>query len=232
MSDTTSFLGGAALAGLAALIVMRGGITIGAPNLSSPQIPQFPQMSLGNNGITPGNSPLPLPPVTNPAPTNATVGRGGDSDYEKAKWDIKLESLKAQVEQQQAQLRSQQAVIDTLTAQLKTASIQPPQPVATAPVPQPMPSPSAADQATTSVISGLPWALGGMMLTFGGGIALVGMFTLLSRQNRPRTIEVVHDDYPLYLPPSAPTAATSSRRRVQVLPPRRAIKRVVEVDED
>jgi hypothetical protein len=38
---------------------------------------------------------------------------------------------------------------------------------------------------------------------------------------------VIHDDYPAYLP----TAQASSRRRVQVIPPRRAIKRV-EVEED
>ncbi|MBC7824307.1 MAG: hypothetical protein H7126_10560, partial [Candidatus Parcubacteria bacterium] len=41
---------------------------------------------------------------------------------------------------------------------------------------------------------------------------------LFARQQRPsRTIEVIHDDYPNYLP---------ARRKSQVLPQRRAIKRV------
>jgi hypothetical protein len=66
--------------------------------------------------------------------------------------------------------------------------------------------------------SNLLWMLGGVILTFGGGIALVGMFVLFAKQQRPsRTIEVIHDEYPGYL---------SNRRRTQVLPARRSIKRV------
>lgn len=225
MSDTTSFLGGAALAGLAALVVMRGGVTIGSPSPSISQLPQLPQLSLGTT-TNPATSQVALPPAPSPAP----VAAAARSDYESAKLQVTVEDLKARLEQQQAQLRSQQAVIDTLTAQLRTASLpaQQPQPQPVAALPQSAPTPSAADQATNSVIAGLPWALGGMMLTFGGGIALVGMFALLSRQNRPsRTIEVIHDDYPTYLP----TAPMAARRRVQVLPPRRVIKRV-EAEED
>jgi hypothetical protein len=223
MSDTTSFLGGAALAGLAALIVMRGGITIGSPSVTSPSAPTFPQLSLGGNPVTGSNgSPLPMPPAAIPSPA------AGRSEYEQAKQAVTVESLKGQVEQLQAQVRNQEAVLNTLTTQIRTGALTPPPPPA---APQPMPSIApAVDTASNSVISGLPWALGGMMLTFGGGIALVGMFVMMSRQNRSsRTIEVFHDDYPSYLPPM-PSAAPA-RRRVQVLPPRRVMKRV-ETDDD
>ena len=219
MSDTTSFLGGAALAGLAALVVMRGGLTIGSPSMPSQQSFQLPQLSLGQGNINPVTGQV-MPVV--PSPMAAVPGR---SPYEDAKLDVKVESLKAQIEQLQLQVRSQQTVMDTMTAQVRTGALAPQQ----AAVPQPtFPISSPSEQAATSMLSGLPWALGGMMLTFGGGIALVGMFVLLSRQNRSgRTIEVIHDDYPAYLP----TAQPASRRRVQVIPPRRAIKRV-EVEED
>ncbi len=219
MSDTTSFLGGAALAGLAALVVMRGGLTIGSPSMPSQQSFQLPQLSLGQGTINPATGQV-IPALPTPA---AVPGR---SPYEDAKLDVKVESLKAQIEQLQLQVRSQQTVMDTMSTQMRTGTLAPQlQPPSMVPQPATV---SPSDQAATSMLSGLPWALGGMMLTFGGGIALVGMFVLLSRQNRSgRTIEVIHDDYPAYLP----TVQAASRRRVQVIPPRRAIKRV-EVEED
>ena len=221
MSDTTSFLGGAALAGLAALVVMRGGLTIGSPSMPQAQSFQLPQLSLGQGTINPATGQL-LPSVPGPSPV-VGVGR---TPYEDAKLSVQVEALKAQLEQLQGQMRSQQTVVDTMTTQLRTGMVTA-QAIPTA-VSQPVqPIASVSEQAATNLIAGLPWALGGMMLTFGGGIALVGMFVLLSRQNRGRTIEVLHDDYPAYLP----NVQTASRRRVQVLPPRRSIRRV-EAEED
>ena len=220
MSDTTSFLGGAALAGLVALVMMRGGLTIGSPSMPSQQSFQLPQLSLGQGNVSPVTGQI------MPATQSPVVAVPGRSPYEEAKLDVKVESLKAQIEQIQLQVRSQQTIMDTMSAQARTGALVPQQ---SAVVPQPaVPATTPSEQVATSMLSGLPWALGGMMLTFGGGIALVGMFVLLSRQNRSnRTIEFIHDDYPAYLP----TAQPASRRRVQVIPPRRAIKRV-EIEED
>ena len=220
MSDTTSFLGGAALAGLVALVMMRGGLTIGSPSMPSQQSFQLPQLSLGQGNVSPVTGQI------MPATQSPVVAVPGRSPYEEAKLDVKVESLKAQIEQIQLQVRSQQTIMDTMSAQARTGVLVPQQ---SAVVPQPaVPATTPSEQVATSMLSGLPWALGGMMLTFGGGIALVGMFVLLSRQNRSnRTIEFIHDDYPAYLP----TAQPASRRRVQVIPPRRAIKRV-EIEED
>jgi hypothetical protein len=220
MSDTTSFLGGAALAGLAALIVLRGGINFGMPNVAGQSqllpIPPAPLPGMNSNSPTVPTTGLTLP---SPTPVVAAAPSNSERTYEDAKQRIELDQIKSQLEQQQTQIRSQQALIDALTAQNKTAAINAP---ANA-VPQMVPQ--LQSNHDNSVVSGLPWALGGVLLTFGGGIALVGMFSMLARQNnRPtRTVEYIHDDYPAYLP---------QRRRVQVLPPRRSVRRVDLEDDD
>jgi hypothetical protein len=217
MSDTTSFLGGAALAGLAALIVLRGGINFGMPNVGGqsqllpvPSSPSFP-------GLNPAPS-LSTNPLPSPVPI-AAAANNSEKTYEDAKQRVELDQIKSQLEQQQVQIRSQQSLIDALTAQTKTAAMNAPPP---ATIPQMVPQQTNADG---GLVSGLPWALGGVLLTFGGGIALVGMFSMLAKQNsRPvRTVEYIHDDYPAYLP---------QRRRVQALPPRRMVRRVDLEDED
>jgi hypothetical protein len=212
MSDTTSFLGGAALAGLAAMIVLRGGINLSTPGLNNnPALLPMPP-SLPQSGMMPSVSNTPLP---SPMPTMAAVPTNERSIYEDAKMRLELDQMKSQIEQQQSQIRSQQSLIDSLNLQSRAAGINPV-------VPQTIPQ--ISNNADQSLASSLPWALGGVLLTFGGGLALVGMFSMLARQNRPvRSVEYVHDDYPAYLP---------QRRRVQVLPPRRSVRRVELEDDD
>jgi hypothetical protein len=214
MSDTTSFLGGAALAGLAAMIVLRGGINFGVPTMSSPNgsllpvPPSLPTMNGGQNFSMPGN-PLPSP---SPVPAIANA----DRTYEDAKMRLEVDQLKQQIDQQQQQIRSQQGLIDNLTLQAKANNLTPPSPVA--PLPSQYANPPRNDDA--SAIAGLPWALGGVLLTFGGGIALVGMMSMFAKQNNRsvRTVEYVQDDYP--------PAYMMARRRAQALPPRRTLRRV------
>jgi hypothetical protein len=210
MSDTTSFLGGAALAGLAAALVLRGGINFGAPTVSSangsllPMPPSLPSTGSTAQSFSVPNSALPT------APAIATT----DRSYEEAKMRLEVDQLKTQVEQQQQQIRSQQTLIDNLALQAKAPNLTP------SPVPTPANvAPAAPPQHDEpSLAAGLPWALGGVLLTFGGGIALAGMMSMFAKQHRPvRTVEYIHDDYPAYL---------ASRRRAQVLPPRHTIRRV------
>ncbi len=203
MSETTSFLGGAALAGLAAVTLLKGGVNATAPGFTSPQnfqIQPYPTATLPSVGVVP----------TTAAPTV----------YDLEKQRVETEQLKAQFEQQRlqteqlkAQIQSQQTLIETLNAQNKNNGVMP--------VPGKAPHEQSlnSDQTSSSpMMTGILWALGGMLLAFGGGLALVGIFVLFSRQQRPsRTIEVIHDEYPNYLP---------ARRKSQVLPPRRTIKRV------
>jgi hypothetical protein len=215
MSDTTSFLGGAALAGLAALVVLKGGISLGTPSATMPPTFSMPQVP----GFT-GSAPVTMPLTPLPNPMGA-VPSSDHNGYEAAKYEIKFEQMRSQLEQQQQKINAQQAMLDSLAAQSKINQLAPvPQ------VPQIVhPYGNSLDASSNSVMSGLPWALGGVLLTFGGGIALVGMFTLFSRQQRPnRTVEYFQEDYPSYFPPQ--------RRRAQVLPPRRVIKRVNLEDEE
>lgn len=213
MSDTTSFLGGAALAGLAAMIVLRGGINFGSPMLSNPNgsmLPMPPTLPPTNGSIQNFSAPN----AAFPAPSPTTVAMApADRTYEDAKMRLEMDQLKNQIEQQQTQIRSQQTLIDNLSLQAKANNLAP-----QAPVPQMQPTIQTQRGEDQSVVSGLPWALGGVLLTFGGGIALVGMMSMFAKQNRPvRTVEYVHDDYPGYL---------SARRRTQALPPRRTLRRV------
>ena len=202
MSETTSFLGGAALAGLAAVTLLKGGVSATAPSFTSSQIPiqPYPTATMPSLGV----------PSTSGAPTV----------YDLEQQRVQTEQLKAQFEQQRvqteqlkAQIQSQQTLIETLNAQSKNNGILP------IPAKAPQGQPLNSEQASSNpMLTGILWALGGMLLAFGGGLALVGVFVLFARQQRPsRTIEVIHDEYPNYLP---------ARRKSQVLPPRRTIKRV------
>jgi hypothetical protein len=211
MSDTTSFLGGAALAGLAAMIVLRGGINFGSPTLSTPNgslLPMPPTLPPTNGSVQNFSMPNAFP---SPSPI-AAIAPSSDRTYEDAKIRLEMDQLKSQIEQQQTQIRSQQSLIDNLSLQAKANNLAPQSVI---PQPQAVVQTQRGDE---SVVSGLPWALGGVLLTFGGGIALVGMMSMFAKQNRPtRTVEYVHDDYPAYL---------SARRRAQALPPRRTLRRV------
>ncbi|MER3434824.1 MAG: hypothetical protein C4288_15725 [Leptolyngbya sp. ERB_1_1] len=195
MSETTSFLGGAALAGLAAVILLKGGVSNGSPTLS-------PTQPLPNYGysVQPGAPVATVPPAATSTTADAEKQR---AETEQLKTIV--EQQRIQNEQFKAQLQSQQALIETLNAQNKAA----------------MPAqqrPANSTSENNTIFSNLLWMLGGVILTFGGGMALVGMFVLLAKQQRPsRTIEVVHDEYPDYL---------SNRRRAQMMPARRSIRRV------
>jgi hypothetical protein len=199
MSETTSFLGGAALAGLAAVILLKGGVSSGSPTLS-------PTQPLPNYGYPNGypNAPVGVAPTVSPSPA---IDTRAETEQLKALLEqqrVQAEQQRTQMEQLKTQVQSQQALIETMNAQNKTGiNLQ-----------RPTANPSNENN---PVFSNLLWMLGGVILTFGGGIALVGMFVLFAKQQRPsRTIEVFHDEYPGYL----------NRRRTQALPTRRSIRRV------
>jgi hypothetical protein len=203
MSDTTSFLGGAALAGLAAVILLRGGVSANSPmgTVPMPTLQPLPTATMPSVST--------MPSVVTPAPTTYDLEK---QRLETEQMKVQLEQQRVQTEQLKAQVQSQQALIETLNAQNKNA----PTALATK-----TPQGQLNSLESSNLMTGMLWALGGMILAFGGGIALVGLFVLIARQQRPsRTIEVVHDDHPNYLP------AGMVRRRSQVLPPRRVIKRM------
>lgn len=200
-SDTTAFLSGAAIAGLTALIVARGGISAGAPSVAPQPIPS-PAVNLSPIAIAP--SPLPT---------------FSDSTSQIEAQKLQLEQLKMLLEQQKIeteklkeQIRTQQASMEVLTSQTRAVAsnlqVRPQQPV------------QSPETSTNTLLMGAFWALGGLVLGLGGGTILLGMFILLSRQQQQRTppaVEVMTpvNDYPAYMDPG--------RRYIQALPPRRMV---------
>jgi hypothetical protein len=196
MSETTSFLGGAAFAGLAALVLLKGGVTVGAPNVSNPQSLPVPTVSPS----------VVAQPVASPSPDLAN----GASIEEVDKLKTLVDQQKTDIEKLRTQVQDQRVAIDTLTTQLKTSSVT--NAASSAQV-------LAEDQISNPLLTGLLWAIGGVVLALGGGLALVGMFVLVARQQNsrsPNTVEVIHTAHqiPNYLP---------SRRRAPVLPARRVV---------
>jgi hypothetical protein len=203
MSDTTAFLGGAAVAGLAALVLLRGGVNSGTPMVAT--VPQsLPTV------------PLPSPLLSPPVSTTST----GSSDQQNDVQKFAIDQLTKAVEQQRTeteklreQVQRQQSVIDALATQARlTSSNFQPRAV-------PPSAPSLPDQ-SNSMLNSMMWALGGVALSLGGGIVLVGMFVTLSKQQgrAARPVEIVQplEDY-TYLAPE--------RRYVQTLPPRRVMSK-------
>ncbi len=207
MSDTTAFLGGAAVAGLAALVLLRGGINAGTPTLATaPQV--LPT--------------VPLPsPLLSPAATALTTG---DQQNDVQKFAIDnltkaVEQQRTETEKLREQVQRQQSVIDALATQARLTSsnfqprtVQPPNPPA---------------EPANSMLNSMMWALGGVALSLGGGIVLVGMFVTLAKQQGRggRSLEIVQ-------PVEEYTYIAPDRRYVQTLPPRRVVsKRAKSLDD-
>jgi len=204
MSETTSFLGGAAFAGLATLILLKGGISNSAPSplLSQPQLTPF---------ATPSALPLPPTPVAaSPVPT-ASLEQQTAVD----KLKLLLEQQRTETERLKAQLQSQQTMMDSMLKPAREEAAVNAVRLA-----------KESSEGQMSARWALTWALSGIGLTFGVGICIAFVFALLGRQKPPppRTVEVIHsmDELP-YLTPS--------RRRSQLMPARRVVARRVEVED-
>lgn len=218
MSDSTAFLAGSAFAGIAALILLKGGIG----NTSSPSIAQMPTVPVAPSAI---QSPAPLPP---------TSTFSGYSDQQRLEVEYlrgQLEQQKLETEQLKAQLRNQQLLIENLSSQQHATLLPnqvrpgqvPPTPNAITGTPsiaginEPQPNPGSS--------SGLLWALGGVVLTVTGGLVTAGMFAMLSRQQRPtRVVQVIH--------PNDMQPYFATRRRSEFLPPRLEGRRFEATDYD
>ncbi len=194
MSDSMAFLAGAAFTGLAALVLLKGGLNLDPSYLPNSALPPPPPSQ------TSANTPLPPPPAT-PAVTACNPEQRLD-----------VERLKDRLEEQRndmAQLKdimhSQQRQIEALTAQLKENALS----VKSNPAPAPAPPQQPANQ----MVLGMLWALAGMVLTIIVGIILAAVFVLLWQQQRsPRTVQVIepfNSGHPM--PP---------RGRSEFLPPR------------
>jgi hypothetical protein len=198
MSESMAFIGGVAVAGLAALLLLKGSGNA-QPNFNvTPQVQQAPAIAppMPQPGVYPG---VPMYPNQFPPSQDTTELR---TQLERQK--NQLDALQRENDQLRNQTQQFQSQIQTyyqsqLNAQQNQNSAQ-----QTALGPQ---------DAWWS--SNIMWAVGGIALTVGGGIVVAGVSALFSQKDRPtRTVQVIH--------PYNGSGHTISPpvRRAEFLPPR------------
>lgn len=197
MSESMAFIGGVAVAGLAALLLLKGTGNPVQPNFA--MAPQIPTTVVQPPYVPPqGQYPYGQPSYPNLPPTAPNTDQR-----------VELESLKAQIERlksdyEQARVQNQQLQFqlqnynNQLTAQnFPKTTLQPQTPWWSSP---------------------MLWAVGGMTLTIGGGVVVAGVLALFSPK-RTRTVQVIH-------PYQGPTQPLVPVRRAEFLPPRVEARRM------
>ncbi|WP_315789933.1 heterocyst differentiation related protein [Fischerella sp. JS2] len=203
MSESMAFIGGVAVAGLAAILLLKGtGTSLQQPNIAIPQISNLvPQPQ------------APYYPPANYAPIPQTPPVSPNADERVAIERVKMENDILKKENEQLKIQIQQIQAQAQNAQQAAFSYQ-----------QQLQSQNAAQlQQQQSQnrwwSSPIVWAVGGMSLTIGGGIVVAGVLSLFSPKQRPRTVQVIH-------PYNGPTPPLAPVRRTEFLPPRTEARRV------
>ncbi|PAX48286.1 heterocyst differentiation related protein [Brunnivagina elsteri] len=210
MSESMAFIGGVAVAGLAALVLLKGtvnpaqtGFTAVAPQIQAPIVaPQVmpQQFPYGYPG-------QPVLPNTVPNVPN---------DQFRLDLERKMENIQRENEVLRKQYQESQSQLVNLNNQFQAQALQSQN------------NQRAQLQQSQSPwwSSGIVWAVGGIALTVGGGIVFAGVSALFSQKQRPvRTVQVIHP----YTGPTPPLAPTT--RRAEFLPPRVDSSRRVESHE-
>ncbi|MGB2925422.1 MAG: hypothetical protein WBB82_08980 [Limnothrix sp.] len=203
MSEGIAFIGGVSIAGLAALVLLKGTGTpaqqpnFGMPTVEAPQAVQQPIQYPPNYGQQPI-----------PDPNQQAL------QLEKLNLNMQMEKLEADNQQLMLQNQQLQVQLESLTAQQQwTLEQQQNQQEATALLPVEQNS-----QRESPII----WAVGGAILTVCGGVVTAGVLSLFSapkqRQTKtmPRTVNVIHP----HGYGQIPNAGTM--RRTEFLPPSRS----------
>ena len=208
MSESMAFIGGVAVAGLAALVLLKGTNTPISSNFApSPQIPvTFVQPQVMQYPTNYGQ-----PVYTNQPPT------APNSDQRLEKINTQITDLKAENQQLKLQNQQFQAQFQGLTTQQQwQAQLASQQQKVAAPLPV-----SEPDWKSSPML----WAVGGAVLTIGGGVVAAGVLSLFApKQRATRTVQVIH-------PYSRNTQSLNSVRRAEFLPSSRTEPRRVETAE-
>ncbi len=216
MSESMAFIGGVAVAGLAALVLLRGADSPIQSNfaVSAPQIPATiapPLMPQPQMYSPYGVNPYYPQPNQPPSPANP------EQRVEMERLNMQLERLKSDNEQLRAQnqqlqfqfqnWQNEQVQLAQKNSQKVTSEALQPQ------TPEPW------------WYSPIIWAVGGATLTIGGGVVVAGVLALFGPRHRPgRTVQVIHP-YHGATPPLAPV------RRAEFLPSSRMESRGFETRE-
>ncbi|MBD2292440.1 heterocyst differentiation related protein [Anabaena sphaerica FACHB-251] len=200
MSESMAFIGGVAVAGLAALLLLKGTNTpVQQPNFAvAPQMPGSvvaPQVMHPSMQYPP-NYGQPVYPYQQPVAPNS------DQRLEMEKLNMTMEKLKSDNEQLRLQNQQLQGQVQNFTQQQwQLAQQQNQQKVAALPAEQ-----------NRWWSSPIVWAVGGATLTIGGGVVVAGVLSLFSPKQRPsRTVQVIH-------PYHGPTPPLATVRRAEFLP--------------
>ncbi|MEH2052875.1 heterocyst differentiation related protein [Nostoc sp.] len=215
MSESMAFIGGVAVAGLAALVLLKGTNTPLQPNFAVAS--QMPGV-VAPQGMQPQMYPYapygqPMYPNQVQPPTATSTDQR--IEMEKLNTQMQLERLKNDNEQLKLQNQQLQGQVQNFNTQQQwQLAQQNNQPKTTALQPQ-----------TTWWSSPMLWAVGGAALTIGGGVVVAGVLALFSpRQRSARTVQVIHP-YQGATPPLVPV------RRAEFLPASRMEARRVEAHE-
>ncbi|MBD0264543.1 MAG: heterocyst differentiation related protein [Tolypothrix sp. T3-bin4] len=214
MSESMAFIGGVAVAGLAALVLLKG---TGTPNLQ-PNIavaPPFPATVVAPQMMQPGQYPPYGQPYPNPAPINPSGTEEFRLQMERQKNQLDVlqrenDQLKQQIPQLQYQVENykNQAQLNVNNQAAQQAALQQQQP--------------EAPWSSSPIV----WAVAGMTLTIGGGVVVAGVLALFSPRGRStRTVQVIH-------PYNGPTSPLAPVRRAEFLPPRVETRRVEATEYD
>ncbi|NMG20979.1 heterocyst differentiation related protein [Brasilonema bromeliae] len=199
MSESMAFIGGVAVAGLAALVLLKGTGGNSLPNYTvGSQLPAV----VAPSAMMPPTATYPGQPYPNPVPISPN-----NEEMRVQTERLKLENeglknenngLKTQVQQLQSQIQqvyNYQVQLNQQNQQQNAAQLQ-----------------HQSENRWWS--SPVVWAVGGMTLTVGGGIVVAGVLALFSPKDRPtRTVQVIH-------PYNGPTPPLAPVRRAEFLPPR------------
>lgn len=190
MSDATAFLSGCAITGVAAVLVMGGGLAIGQYKTPEPVLPAIPVQTAP-------------PPSVNALDSQDQVRLNGQLDRQQTE----IEGLKTQVSDLKSQLEKQQTDTQRLNTQIQQQQTQ----LDTMTLQRARPADVAIEQPNRFQALTLG-AMGAVMLivVVGGGMVLVGVIVLIVSQRRQsRSMQVIHPIQPPYsfstqefLPPS------------------------------
>lgn len=209
MSESMAFIGGVAVAGLAALLLLRG---TGSPVQSNVAMPSIQMPTMSQMQPPAYTNPYQTQPL-NPSPTAPTT----DERIAMERTKMENEVLKKENEQLKSQIQQYQSQIQAYNYYQQQQQISNQQNLNSARLPQ---SPNPWWN------SNIIWLVGGVTLTVGGGIVVAGVLSLFSpKQRSTRTIQVIH-------PYNGSGGAIAPVRRAEFLPPRNEVRRVEEAEYD
>lgn len=216
MSESMAFIGGVAVAGLAALVLLKGTNTPLQSNFAvAPQMPGV----VAPQGMQPQMYPYgPYGQPMYPNQVQPPTGTNNDQrlEMEKLNTQMQMERLKNDNEQLKLQNQQLQGQVQNFNTQQQWQLAQQNNQPKTAATFQPQ---------NNWWSSPVLWAVGGATLTIGGGVVVAGVLALFSPRQRPaRTVQVIHP-YQGNTPPLVPV------RRAEFLPASRMEARRVEAQE-